>query len=66
MSGSSGRMGTRGTIALGIPFWILGGALVYGLLAIWPAVTAATADPPKDETEISFFFGLFSVAGMAP
>ena len=54
MSGSSGRMGTRGTIALGIPFWILGGALVYGLLAIWPAVIAATADPPEDE-EISLF-----------
>ncbi len=55
MSSSSSPMGTKGTIALGIPLLILGGVLVYGLLAVWPAVTAATADPPKDE-EISLFW----------
>lgn len=55
MSGSSSRMGTWGTILLGTPLLILGGALLYGLLTVWPAVTAATADPPKDE-EISLFW----------
>jgi len=73
MSDSSGRMGTLGTILLGVPFWILGGALVYGLLEIWPAVAAATAQPPEDgteiateiATEISFFFGLFSYTATA-
>jgi len=45
-SDSSGRMGTLGTILLGVPFWMLGGALVYGLLAIWPAVAAATGEQP--------------------
>ncbi|MBM2821895.1 MAG: putative integral rane protein [Thermoleophilia bacterium] len=64
MSVSSSRMGTKGTIALGIPLLILGGALVYGLLAIWPAVAAATAEPSvtaesSNGEEISFF-GLFS------
>lgn len=55
MPGSSGRMSTWGTILLGIPLLILGGALAYGLLTVWPAVTAATADPPQDE-EISLFW----------
>ncbi len=54
MSGSNSRMGTLGTILLGVPFWILGGVLVYGLVAVWPAVAAATSDDPTDE-EISFF-----------
>lgn len=54
MSGPSSRMGTLGTILLGVPLLIIGGTLVYGLLAVWPAVAAATAETPKDE-DISFF-----------
>ena len=54
MSDSSKRMGKWGTTLLGVPLLILGAAIVYGLIRVWPAVTAATAEKPKD-TEISFF-----------
>jgi hypothetical protein len=47
-------MGTLGTILLGVPLLIIGGTLVYGLISVWPAVAAATAETPEDE-QISFF-----------
>jgi len=54
MPRSSRRMGRWGTALLGTPLLILGGLLVYGLVAVWPAVTAAVDQEPKN-AEISFF-----------
>jgi hypothetical protein len=44
-----------GTALLGTPLLVLGGLLIYALVAVWPAVNAAVAQEP-DQADISFFW----------
>lgn len=43
----SRQLGARDTVIILLIFWMLGAALVYLLLAVWPAVVHATSESAR-------------------